>query len=317
MDLVKFDENYMLKPYGLVNIGSICYLNSFIQALMSCTSATVFLLENEDRFRHEKNLTAMSYIDLIKSVQNADTGVVINPKPVFDAIIAATRKRDPTKIFGAGQEDSGEGLALFLNAIDDDGLYALFMYTYVVKRICLNCNNIISESIDKSCFLEVPQSYSGIIINEKQKTMDPLNLHIMQNMSILQDYKCPQCKEKGNRFCTIYQLSKIPEIIVVTFNKFFKKNISHYPDILLFTSTNGNDLEYKLVSTIEHMGGGGGGHYWANGIRESKTQGDIKSDTWDSEPLVKSDVFKFNDRVVSQGSFSPTQNTYILFYHIK
>lgn len=318
MSLSKFDESAMLKACGLMNGGSICYLNSFLQSLLSCTAVTEFFLDpqNKQRFEEEKNTTALEYINLIQSVKAADKKDIINPKKVFDAIIAETKKRDPSKQFGRGQEDSSEGLTLFLNAIDEESLYALFMYKYQVNRWCLTCDTQISSSTDKSVFLEVPSVYSGIVISADQKTMDPLNLHVMQNMSMLEDYQCPHCKEKSDKFCTIYQLMRIPEILTITFNKFFKKGVSVYSEKMMFPGTDGNTLNYNLVARIEHSGGRGSGHYWTHGYRLGEIKAPI--DDSDSEPLEHSEkkVFKLNDSIVSDGDYIPTANTYILFYHV-
>jgi ubiquitin C-terminal hydrolase len=274
--------------------------------------------KHKDRFIEEKNETACAYIELLDLVKNAKTyGDVFNSTPVLLAIVAATKKRDPSKKFGGGQEDSSEGLTLFLNAIDDKDLYNMFMYKYEIKRWCLECNINISESVDNSCLIEVPVKYCGIVTRDYQKKMDPLNLHILQNMSIMDSYKCPYCTNTTN-FCAIYQLAHVPEILTVTFNKYHTKKKASYPQQLQFPTTGLKTVTYKLVSSIKHSGTRNGGHYWSNCYRQGPNTG--PSPMTDSEPLADSEkkntVYTLNDSNVSPGDFEPTNSTYILLYHI-
>ena len=307
MSLHKFDEEKILKTCGLVNTGAICYLNSFLQSLMSCTSLTEFFLANEERFTSENNKVAMEYIKLLKSVKETRSyRDAINPTGVFNEVILATRRKFPNKIFGRGQEDSGEGLHLFLDAIDSKELYKFFMYKYLVKIWCLTCVKPISEKKDESCVLEIPQKLSGLVVNddtEDVKKNDPLNDHIRQYISVMDDYTCPNCKLK--KCCRIYQLASAPEIIVIMFNKYYKKSKITFPSELRFPASNDTTLKYKIVSKIEHSGSMGGGHYWAHCYREG-----------DSESMKpKKDMYSLNDRSVGPGNSIPTAESYIVFYH--
>ena len=44
--LIKFNEIYMLQPFGLYNNNIICYFNSLLQSLFSCSSINEYLLKN-------------------------------------------------------------------------------------------------------------------------------------------------------------------------------------------------------------------------------------------------------------------------------
>lgn len=304
MSLVKFDEKRTLSPCGLINTGAICYLNSFLQSLMSCTSLTAFFLSNEERFISEGNLVAIEYVNLIKHVREAKThGQIFNPTNIFQSIISATKKKFPNKQFGRGQEDSGEGLHLFLDAIDCPELYKLFMYRYVVKIWCLTCIKEISGTTDESCVLEIPPNYSGLEAGDDgDKKIDPLNAHVRQYMSMLDDYTCPTCKQQ--KCCRIYQLACVPEIITIMFNKFFTKSHLLFPDTLSFPASPTTTVDYRIVATIEHSGGQSGGHYWARCLRAA-----VGTDTEACK------IYTLNDTSIGPGTFEPTQSSYILFYH--
>jgi len=309
MALHKFDPDQMLKTCGLVNTGAICYLNSFLQSLMSCTSLTEFFLENEEKFTGEENKVALEYIKLLKAVGDSKSySDIIDPSGVFREVIIATKKKFPDKKFGRGQEDSGEGLHLFLDAIDSKELYKYFMYKYVVKIWCLTCVKQISEKKDESCVLEIPPHLSGLVVNDDSeyvKEVDPLNAHIRQYISVLDDYTCPGCKLQ--KCCRIYQLASAPEIITIMFSKFYKKSNIAFPQALSFPAVNDTTLEYKMVAKVEHSGGRGGGHYWAHCYRDGEPE------LGSEEP--KKEMYELNDITVSRGTNTPTRESYIVFYH--
>jgi ubiquitin C-terminal hydrolase len=307
MPLYKFNEDHMLKTCGLTNIGSICYLNSFIQSLMSCTSITNFFLTHEKKFILEENNVAIEYIKLLKLVKNVKSyNDIINPSGVFREIILATKKKFPNKQFGRGQEDSGEVLTLFLDAIDSEELYTYFMYKYAVKIWCLTCVKQISDTMDESCILEIPSYFDGMDDNSDDiKKMDPLNSYILQYISILDDYTCPHCKLQ--KCCRIYQLARSPEIITIMFNKYFTKTNIKFPTMLSFPSLNDSVIEYKIVSKIEHSGNQNHGHYWTHCFRTGEPKNIYEDNS--------KGMYCLNDKTISQGTSEPTQNSYLVFYH--
>lgn len=296
---IKFNDEEVLKTCGLVNTGSICYLNSFIQSLMSCTALTKFFMDNAEKFISTNNIVAIEYIKLLKTLKTTDIDDgVYNPVGIFNAIVAVTKKKYPNKQFGAGQEDSGEGLHLFLDAIDDKELYSLFMYKYLVRTWCISCVEIISEKKDESCILSMPPNFSNMHLEVGNDKSNLFNEHIRQNVSVLTDYKCSKCQSQ--KCCRIYQLARAPPIIVVMFNKYVRKSKVEFTPNIKFPSVDGF-LNYRLVATIEHSGGTGGGHYWSNCFREGP--GSLKK------------MYSLNDRTISRGSEEPTVNSYIVFYH--
>lgn len=317
MPLHKFDESKMLKTCGLVNNGVICYLNSFLQSLMSCTSLTTFFLDNEEKFTNEDNKVAIEYIKLLKTVKDVKTYAdVISPVNVAKSVIISYIKKNPDKKFGKGQEDAGEALTLFLDSIDSKDLYKFFMYKYIVKLWCLTCVEQISESVDESCIIEVPLKFGGFVIeddSESIKEQDPLNSHIRQYMSVLDDYTCSKCKKQ--KCCKIYQLVCVPEIITVMFNKFTEKSNIQFPEQMEFPASNSTTLTYKMVAKIEHSGSTNGGHYWAHCFRKGELD-NLDKPTPDTEtPVVKKQMYNLNDSSVSAGDMKPSRESYIIFYH--
>lgn len=331
MPLTKFNEDDILHVCGLQNTGSICYLNSFVQSLLSCTSITRFFLDNRDRYTTSNNKVALAYIKLIDALiafrdlrgitrpgndpellevynkiqlknNNFSRPVTLSGSGIFHEIMSIIKSKYPNKKFGAGQEDSGEGLTLFLDAIDDPKLYDQFMHNVQARIYCTYCKKDISANNDKSCIFEVPQKLLGFSVNPDSEPVefeDPLNMHIRQSISMLNDYKCPECK--NNKCFIIYSLAGTSSLITVMFNKFMsKKNISYPPDIY-FPIDSGKFIQYKAVASVEHSGHGGGGHYWAKCLRRNINNG--------------VNIHELNDARVSASDMEPCRESYIIFYH--
>ncbi len=283
----KFDEKAALNTCGLQNTGVICYLNSFLQSVMSCTSVNKYFFDNEDRFIDEKNTVAIEYIKLLKKVRDTPGhSNVFASVGILRAIILETTKKYPNKCFGDGQEDSGEGLTLFLDSIDDPGLYKFFMHKYVSVVWCLICEKNVSSNKDEACILEVPPRLKPVVMADEENP-DPnqvkidqshiLNRHIHQYKSDLKGYKCPECKQE--QCCKVYQLAGAPEIMIVMFNKFFNKSNIDFPGELYFlNNSKTNPIKtFKLVSKIEHSGGRNGGHYWAHCYRKGAPESKVST----------------------------------------
>jgi len=255
-------------------------------------------------FVGEDNKVAIEYIKLLKNVRNAKTyDEVINPSNIYKEIIM----KHPNKKFGRGQQDSGEGLHLFLDAIDNKELSKLFMYKYVCNVWCINCRKNVSSNYEESCVMEIPLQLTGLTLNDESEYVRPqngLNSHIKQYVSDLDDYTCSICKLK--KCCMIYQLSNAPVIITVMFNKFNKKIKIDFPESLHFTSHNNTNINYRIVSKIEHIGSMSGGHYYSECYRNGEPV--------DSDESKKS-FYELNDSIVSKGSSTPTRNSYFVFYH--
>lgn len=165
----------------------------------------------------------------------------------------------------------------------------------------------------------------------------------------------PVTKKVQSKVYQVYSLARLSEVIVIIFKKYKTKKVRFFPPELEFPSRGGT-LHYRVVAQIEHMGGEKGGHYTAkclrvkppgwNEFRKQKAEKLISTETirleaakniQECERLNKQiaeyksaldhdeqnkdnseAVFIFNDRDVKYcpTGFTPTENTYMVFYHL-
>lgn len=282
MNLQPLNDKLLVRVHGLLNTGAICYFSSFLQSLLSCTSVTEFFLTNSARLT---NPVAQEYINLINIMRNDNTGAVINASTLNRVFIEQVNLKYPEKKFGSQQEDAGEGMHLFLDIINEPQLYKLFTHRSIATIWCNYCKKEIGKQQDESCVFEIPCTIPS---------NTNINNYVIQNGCKIPDYLCTKCKLK--QCIRIYQLSMVPENLVIMFNKFKSKTIISFPDHLTFESKNG-PIRYMMVSKIEHIGSKSG-HYMSHCLRKGNL------------------LYLCNDSNVSQGSNEPNSNTYILFYHI-
>ena len=114
------------------------------------------------------------------------------------------------------------------------------------------------------------------------------------------DFKCPNCKKAGEKY-NINCLVMVPEVLVVLSKKYERgrklDKYTNFPKKLIFKGKNGRPLIYEAISQIEHSGNLNGGHYWAVSRRNIG---------W----------YNLNDNSFNKAEFMPTNNTYIVFYHM-
>jgi ubiquitin C-terminal hydrolase len=161
----------------------------------------------------------------------------------------------------------------------------------------------------------------------------------------------PIKKETEPNVWQIYNLARVSEVIILLFKKYGAKKKKYFPPSLDFPSKGGT-LHYEIVSQVEHYGNMSGGHYKAFGKRlkppgfhgfrrekiydairkcrldfERTKDNDILDKIQDLENILKCDdvlqknnhgVFIFDDdkSAYCPKGFEPTDNTYMVFYHL-
>jgi len=284
-----YDKDYVPDVCGFVNTGVICYLNTMMQVLLSCSAFNQHLLERKDLFvkaAANGNKIGLLYIKILEengmhisangqlsrdesdqfSVKQCNASILLR-----ELIDLRKRNRSTSNLLHHHQEGFHEGLTFLIEALTDvDPTVAdVFNIRYTMDIICRNpkCRHRREGPKEKpnimfNLFEEDPILQDAL--DNKEKIED----YIKQHINIPDDYKCDKCEAKNNvvdgrvtpNVQQIYRLARISSVIVLVFNKYEEKKLKYFPPTLDFGSKDGN-LHYELIAQVEHYGTRTGGHY--------------------------------------------------------
>ncbi len=286
---MKYNNEYVVRPFGLQNTGVICYFNSMLQCFLSCTSVIETFSKNTDL--QQRNSLCAEVWKLIKATRNTDTDISRFSCTIWTELIKRlkqTKKFSGT--FGLGQEDSHEGFLIFLDALDSTEIEQLFEHRYRHIINCGKCGHKQKIPGDESVFIE----FSREEINNYGGDIE--NMIISQTPEIDNDYKCSKCSQKGDKKKTS-RLSMTPEVLIVLLKKYHGKWSVDAPMELNIPNSGSDPFKYKLVALSEHAGTTTSGHYWTNAVRDGGK------------------IWNLNDMNIGPGSLKSTITTYMLWYH--
>lgn len=285
--LKPYDKDYVPDVCGFINTGVICYLNTMMQVLLSCSSFNQHLLENRALFvkaATQGNKIGLLYIKILEengihlsangqltrdvndtfSVQQCSASILLR-----ELIDLRKRNKSSANLLHHHQESFHEGLTFLIEALTavDPSVADVFNIRYKMDIICRKCKASRegpkeNPNIMFNLFEEDPILQDAL--DSKEKVED----YIRQHINIPDDYKCDKCGAKNevvNKRVTphvqqIYRLARISSVIILVFNKYEEKKLKYFPPTLDFKSKDGN-LHYELIAQVEHYGTKGGGHY--------------------------------------------------------
>jgi ubiquitin C-terminal hydrolase len=231
------EYSLLQNPIGLHNTGTVCYLNSLLQVLVSCTSLHYVEWSNNSLEQFLKNI--------IMSGLKTDSSVRL-----LSLLRTKLHNSNYANSFGNGQESASEALTLLLNTIDNPSLTNMFIHRFRYKLVCDNCHYL-SDEIKDHCIL-----FDLFHANEIS----------VENMAIQNTKLDSKCK-CGSFLTKRSVLTMLPEIICCIFNIYYTKSKHEFPLQLEFPSNN-TTLKYRVVGQIEHSGSLHGGHYWSRALRK-------------------------------------------------
>ena len=288
MSLQKWNDMYSIRPFGFANTGVICYFNAMLQSFLSCTSV-VETIRNMPRVDRENNPLVNLIGQLIDSALNTRDDVAHFSPRIFAELMQQLRvQKKQYGRFGSGQEDSGEGFTIFLDALRLPVIERLFEHRYRHHITCGLCNYTHQIEADESIFIEITEQQSHNI----ERAIWNFDSAIDDN------YKCTKCGCKGAK-TKHTSMTMVPEILVLLFIKFEKKWLLDAPRELHVPSRSGPMFNYKLTSLVEHDGTATSGHYWAK-CRRAGSRFAVLNDT----------------SVTPLGALESSPKTYMAWYHI-
>jgi len=309
MELIAYDKNFVPHPFGLTNSGAICWFNSLLQSLLSCSSLNKIVIENHHQSKFASNEILNHYLKLLQyGLDNDKSRQVFTGQDHVQIINIIIKKQAQSKFkrkLGSGNQDADEGFKLAIDTIRNKSITELFQLRYRGFITCNLCKNT-HESTPNLGDLNITIDIAMDIFDGKpsEKHAEIIQKYIIYHDEYLDDnYTCLHCKSKGNKI-KFAKLTMLPEILVLLFKKYtskggsvraVKQNIT-FPQVLSFTRKGGGKTKYQLISQCEHSGSLGGGHYWAISLR-------------------KNGIFNLNDSGFSAANFSPSAGTYLVFYH--
>lgn len=274
-----------MKTFGLQNVGSICYFNSLIQALISCEpfiSALLICKESENT----QLITAFKNF-LMEARGTGISKINISALPILSEL---KRQYDS---FGNGQEDVMEGFDALISLMGDDVIGKLFVSTWRMDIFCSACKKVVSINTEKMMRVIMVEDYIPFARTQS------IGAFVGGHMSKFTDYNCPTCGAKRAEGINVYRLDIPPPILVISFNKFNGKWLAD-PVAEIMDVEYGIEVKrmakYKIVAIIHHSGGRRSGHYTTTAVRGDK-------------------IYLFNDsKFIEMESFKSSQNDYILIY---
>lgn len=303
-----FDVSKLFEPFGLRNIGAICYMNSLIQAMISCTSFTKAVLANKE-YLHKTEL-GQALFEFVSDILSTDadaepkTDISAHSSKIVTALLHELQKRQPKIKYANGQECASEGLSLVLMMLEDpevsidkiatNPISKLFTSQYSKIIECTKCEHRVNT---------VEYKTQHLIYEVKVQKDVPDRIFFPISNSKLEGYKCDKCESIDTCEETI-RISRISEIIVVTNMMLigYRSGTGQSPIMDTpsgFGIPNGDKvITFGKVAQIEQMGSQHSGHYTAAGARKGRIP------------------YLFDDQRVGRlRGLGPTPNTFMTFYH--
>jgi ubiquitin C-terminal hydrolase len=235
--MLKLNHSALPQPFGLHNTGSICYFNSLLQGLVTCTS----------------------FIETLRNIKNKND-IVNDILELKDSSSILKHLQQKYTYFGHGQESASEGLVLLLELIDNEDVYMLFNHIYEERIVCVSCTNILSSKRENSIHF--------LLFDMEKLNKIGLSKYILEFYNTIYDYKgvCTKCNRE--KFTRCYRLKYLPEIVICILNRYDERIPTELPATFSLTDLSRLPLIYKKIAEIDHYGRLSGGHYVCRALRQ-------------------------------------------------
>ena len=262
-----YDESFVPEPFGLQNTGAICWGNSLIQFFLGMSAINKVLLEQENNLAN--NAFATEYIKLLKLILPNDGNLYsgdmemlsLSSCKILTAMINRMQSKKININMGAGQECADEAFAMFVEMLGCPEVECVLESKHTLGIKCTTCGEITSSN-DTAFRIEL---FTDVVATTAELFVRRLIVNPVKH----DRYQC-KCGAVMYNFYAMEKLKRLGEVVVIVFNKFQAKTNKWFPESFTMPGIVDN-LNYKLIGKIEHSGSAGGGHYWAQSLRDDWT----------------------------------------------
>lgn len=340
-------------PIGLNNTGVICYLNSFLQTLASCTAFIETVRANKEYLHKTK--TGIAIYKFVATITR-------NPSPPYSeissevlmALVADLRERRPNDRFGGGQESASETLTFLLEMMeppadmlvtgnqaggdftdtagsdftDSSGndspvtikheISNLFTNRFRCELHCKKCKAVVSTTTENSVNFNLFH-----IDRSPPKTSEEFSKAIRFHSSITEDYTCEKCpcwncggkvvEKRGGP--AIWQCESCEAVQKkCTAIRLYK--LSLIPEIVFCMFNAYKNKVERYFPEEFRISSTDGGYMVYKLVGQIEHAGGLSGGHYWARGLRSGgNVFMLNDTGVTQSEFKNTANTYIVAYN--
>jgi ubiquitin C-terminal hydrolase len=277
-----------MQVIGFINIGAICWFNSMLQLIISSKYIIKSILDDEE----EQNNLLKEFQIFLRNYTSNNLSQNDSVKLLRIFLLEVKEKHPSSVLNSLAQQSASEGMTFFLDMLNSKHLNKILTHVTKESIVCKQTKEIISSKKN------INNQFMLFDTNDLIKRGLPDALLCSQD-NLEEDF-IPEdhTKDANKQYKRVYILKYIPEVIIISLNKYIQKNNVVLPDSFKIPHINGSDMVYIKKAEVDHLGSLGGGHYIGRALREDK-------------------VFLFNDVNYSESQLKTNKNTYITLYELK
>jgi len=308
---IYYDPAVVPSPFVLDSVAGARDISVLLQCLCCCPAFTKQVLRHQEYMK--KSRVGKSILNFVTRYINRSLDYPKDirrfPSIILTNLMKDARQEDPDSDNHTDRSEQPETLAdtllLILSTIalashdEATPMADVFTHRYNITCACAKCGGVTSSVGEYAYLINIDS------LEQRPTTVEAFSDTIMHSVYTVSaaDHYCESCKEPCDGIAQSV-LTRSPEIIMYTFDIYNTstprecKNY-YFPDRIICSVLDScTQLEYRIVAQVEHFGADNGGHYITRTLHDGI-------------------VFCFDGGdSPSCGRFEPTEDTYMVIYHI-